>query len=96
VLTLLWHLAERWGRVTPDGVAVPLALSHGMVGQLAGARRPTVSTAVAKLVREGAVARGDAGTWVLTGRPVGAPDRRSTHSVMPRRSMLASAQALSG
>jgi CRP/FNR family transcriptional regulator, cyclic AMP receptor protein len=96
VLTLLWHLAERWGRVTPDGVVVPLALSHSMVGQLVGARRPTVSTAIAELVREGAVARGDAGTWVLTGRPVGAPDPQAVRSVPPRRSMLASTQALSG
>lgn len=90
VLALLWHLAERWGRVTPDGVVVPLALSHSMVGKLVGARRPTVSTALAKLVREGDVARGDAGTWVLTGRPVGAPDPRAEPSVVPRRSMLAS------
>lgn len=89
VLTLLWHLAERWGRVTRDGVALPLALSHRMIGQLVGARRPTVSAAVAQLVREGHVARGDAGTWVLTGRPVGAPDPRAAPSVVPRRSMLA-------
>ena len=25
---LLWYLAERWGRVTPDGVIVPLRLTH--------------------------------------------------------------------
>jgi CRP/FNR family transcriptional regulator, cyclic AMP receptor protein len=89
VLALLWHLAERWGRVTPDGVALSLALSHSMIGQLVGARRPTVSTAIAQLVREGHVARGAAGTWVLTGRPVGAPDPRAASSVVPRRSMLA-------
>jgi len=89
VLALLWHLAERWGRVTPDGVALSLALSHSMIGQLVGARRPTVSTALAQLVREGHVARGAAGTWVLTGRPVGAPDPRAASSVVPRRSMLA-------
>jgi CRP/FNR family cyclic AMP-dependent transcriptional regulator len=95
LLTLLWHLAERWGRVTPDGVVVPLALSHSMLGQLVGARRPTVTTVLARLAREGAVIRDDAGAWVLTGRPVGAPDPRAVPSVVPRRSMLASAQALS-
>ena len=26
LLLALWHLAERWGRVTPDGIAVPLPL----------------------------------------------------------------------
>jgi CRP/FNR family cyclic AMP-dependent transcriptional regulator len=88
LLTLLWHLAERWGRVTPEGVAVPLALPHSMLGQLVGARRPTVSSALAKLTRDGEVVRGDAGTWILTGRPVGAPAPRAVPSVVPRRSML--------
>jgi CRP/FNR family transcriptional regulator, cyclic AMP receptor protein len=91
LLTLLWHLAERWGRVTRDGIVVPLALSHSALGQLVGARRPTVSTALAKLTRGGDVARGEAGTWLLTGRPVGAPDARAASSVVPRRSMLAAA-----
>jgi CRP-like cAMP-binding protein len=51
VLALLWHLAERWGRVTPSGVVVPLALSHRVLGQLIGARRPTVSSAISELAR---------------------------------------------
>ena len=88
LLTLLWHLAERWGRVTPAGVVLPLALSHRMLGQLVGARRPTVSSALAELVRAGEVTRGAAGTWLLTGRPVGAPDPRAASKVAPRRSML--------
>ncbi|MGI8778921.1 MAG: helix-turn-helix domain-containing protein, partial [Solirubrobacteraceae bacterium] len=49
VLTLLWHLAERWGRITTDGVVVPLALPHRVIAQVVGARRPTVSTALAHL-----------------------------------------------
>jgi hypothetical protein len=40
---LFWHLAERWGRVSRDGVIVPLALTHQLLGQLVGARRPRVS-----------------------------------------------------
>jgi CRP/FNR family cyclic AMP-dependent transcriptional regulator len=95
VLTLLWHLAERWGRVSPDGVVVPLALSHRLIGQLVGARRPTVSSALTKLMHAGDVARGPAGTWILTGEPVGAPDARASLSVAPRRPMLSgSRQAL--
>src|SRR3954447_25467608 len=50
---LLWHLAERWGRVSGDGVIVPLALSHRTLAQLVGARRPTVSCAVSELARRG-------------------------------------------
>jgi CRP/FNR family cyclic AMP-dependent transcriptional regulator len=95
VLALFWHLAEQWGRVTREGVVLPLALSHRMVGQLVGARRPTVSTALTSLIRSGQVARREDGTWVLTGRPIGAPDPRAARSVSPRRAMLpASSQPL--
>jgi hypothetical protein len=62
---LLWMLAERWGRVTADGVVVPLALSHRGLGQLVGARRPTVSTALSKLARSRRVTRRPDGTWLL-------------------------------
>ena len=48
---LFWHLAERWGRVGGDGVVIPLALTHRILGQLVGARRPTVSTALSRARR---------------------------------------------
>ena len=66
---LLWHLAGRFGRVTPDGVVVPLALSHQRLGELIGARRPTVSTALGVLAREGSLRRREDGAWLLTGEP---------------------------
>ena len=66
VVALLSHLAERWGRVTPDGTAIPLTLSHRLLAELIGARRPTVTTAVAKLTRSGEVARRADGTWLLS------------------------------
>ena len=53
-----------------DGIAVPLALSHRLIGELVGARRPTVSTALAELARDGQLVRRDDGTWLLTGEPV--------------------------
>jgi CRP-like cAMP-binding protein len=62
---LLWMLAERWGRVTTDGVVVALVLSHRVLGQLIGARRPTVSTALAGLASSGRVTRLADGTWLL-------------------------------
>jgi hypothetical protein len=65
LVALLWHLAERWGRVTPDGVVVPLRLSHRLLSQLVGARRPTVTTGLAQLTRTGAVLRRADGSWLL-------------------------------
>jgi CRP/FNR family cyclic AMP-dependent transcriptional regulator len=89
VLTLLWHLAERWGKVTAAGVVVPLTLSHRMLAQLIGARRPTVSTALGELRRAGELARAADGTWILSGAPVGMPAAGASRFVAPRRAMLA-------
>ncbi len=67
---LFWHLADRWGRVRSDGVALPLRLTHAVLADLVAARRPTVTTAVAELARRGQVRLvGDA--WLLTGDPPG-------------------------
>jgi CRP/FNR family cyclic AMP-dependent transcriptional regulator len=66
---LFWHLAERWGRVSTAGVIVPLALTHRLLGQLVGARRPTVSTALSKLAERGELARQPDGSWLLRGDP---------------------------
>ena len=73
LLALFWHLAERWGRVSREGIAVPLVLSHRLIGELVGARRPTVSTALAELAREHQLVRRDDGTWLLTGEPIAEP-----------------------
>jgi CRP/FNR family cyclic AMP-dependent transcriptional regulator len=70
VLALFWHLAERWGRVSTNGISVPLALSHRLIGELVGARRPTVSTALATLARAGELVRRPDATWLLTGEPL--------------------------
>ena len=69
LLALLWHLAERWGRVAGDGVVVPLALTHRILGQLVGARRPTVSTALGELAQRGELTRRPDGAWLLRGDP---------------------------
>jgi CRP/FNR family transcriptional regulator, cyclic AMP receptor protein len=88
LLALFWHLAERWGRITPDGVAVPMTLSHRMLGQLVGARRPTVSTALGTLAHEGELSRREDGTWLLTGAPVGVPAPEIERLVPIRRRLL--------
>src|ERR671932_1439129 len=71
---LFWHLAERWGRVSGDGVIVPLALTHRILGQLVGARRPTVSTALSELAERNELVRRPDGSWLLRGDP---PDPQS-------------------
>jgi CRP/FNR family cyclic AMP-dependent transcriptional regulator len=68
VLTL-WHLAERWGRVGPDGVSVPLPLSHQRLADLVGAGRPAVTSAMGDLARRGTISRRDDRIWVLHGSP---------------------------
>jgi hypothetical protein len=67
---LLWHLAGRFGRVRGDGVIVPLRLTHAMLAELVAARRPTVSSALASLAREGRV-RLLENAWLLSGEPPG-------------------------
>lgn len=66
VHALLWFLAERWGRVTAHGVIVPLRLTHGTLGQLVGAKRPTVSLAIKRLARDDRVHRRGDGAWLLS------------------------------
>jgi CRP/FNR family transcriptional regulator, cyclic AMP receptor protein len=88
LLALFWHLAERWGRVTSDGVAIPMTLSHRMLGQLIGARRPTVSSALAELTRRAELVRQDDGTWLLTGAPRGVPEPDVKALVPLRRALL--------
>jgi CRP/FNR family cyclic AMP-dependent transcriptional regulator len=96
VLTMLWHLAGRWGRVTSRGTLVPLSLSHRMLAQLVGARRPTVSTACGDLARRGELVRNPDGTWLLTGDPIGAPGPEAERFVPPRRRMLQLAEPNGG
>ena len=69
LLLTLWHLAERWGRVSPDGIAVPLPLSHQRLADLIGAHRPAVTSAMGELARRGKIGRRNDRTWMLLGSP---------------------------
>jgi CRP/FNR family transcriptional regulator, cyclic AMP receptor protein len=66
---LLWHLAERRGRVTPDGITLHLPITQELLGRLVGARRPTVSLALRGLRERELVRRAGSGTWVLDLEP---------------------------
>ncbi len=69
LLLALWQLADRWGRVTPDGVVVPVPLTHQLLAQLTCLRRPTVSAGLGQLMRAGEVSTLGGGGWVLHGEP---------------------------
>lgn len=62
---LMRQIAARWGRVTSDGIVVPLELTNEMIGRIIGARRPSVSGAVTDLSRRGHLERSADGTWLL-------------------------------
>jgi CRP/FNR family cyclic AMP-dependent transcriptional regulator len=65
---LLWELADRYGRVRPEGVHVPLRMTHQTLSELAAARRPSVSAALGRLAATGALVRVADG-WLLNGEP---------------------------
>jgi CRP/FNR family transcriptional regulator, cyclic AMP receptor protein len=69
LLLTLWHLADRWGHVTPRGTVLPIALTHETLAQLIGARRSPVTVALGELRREGLVRRERRGVWLLSGEP---------------------------
>lgn len=67
---LFWHLADRWGHVRPDGVILPLNVSHSVLADLVAAQRPSVTGALGKLVERGVVRTLEDG-WLLCGEPPG-------------------------
>ncbi|MGH2957126.1 MAG: Crp/Fnr family transcriptional regulator [Solirubrobacterales bacterium] len=64
ILLFLWHLAGSWGTVTPEGTMVPFKLTHEVIADIIGARRPSVTTAISELQERNALRRIDDG-WLL-------------------------------
>lgn len=82
LLVLFWHLADRFGHVTPDGVLIPLKLSHSDIAELAGSQRPSVSARLAVLAGRRELIRQPDRTWLLLGRaPEGIQDTRGRATV---------------
>jgi len=69
LLLVLWHFADRWGTVTPDGVRLDLRLTHDLLAAVVGARRPSVSLAVRQLADQGRIRSRPRSRWLLLGRP---------------------------
>jgi CRP/FNR family cyclic AMP-dependent transcriptional regulator len=68
VLLMLWELADRSGRVRPDGVHVEVPLTHEILGQLVAARRPSVTTSLGRL-REARLVEQEPRGYLLRGDP---------------------------
>lgn len=66
LLAFFWHLADRFGKVTSDGVLVPLALTHRQLALLVGAQRPSVTSALGTLAERGQLRRDERGHWLLS------------------------------
>ncbi|WP_249009283.1 helix-turn-helix domain-containing protein [Conexibacter sp. DBS9H8] len=65
---MLWQMAAKWGRMRPDGLLLPLRLTHTVLSELVASRRPTITTALAELSQRGLVQRVEQG-WLLRGDP---------------------------
>ncbi len=71
ILLTFWHLADRWGHVTPEGVTLELPkLTHEMIARMVAARRPSVTTGIRQLRELGLVEARPGGRWLLRGDPV--------------------------
>lgn len=55
LLLKLRQLAERWGRVTPDGVRLDLRLTHQELANMVGAVRESVTIALGRLSEAGEI-----------------------------------------
>lgn len=64
LLAMFWSLADRWGTRAGEEVRVRLAASHGTLGRLIGARRPTVSLGLRTLTETGRL-RHEGHDWYL-------------------------------
>lgn len=80
LLHLLWQLADRWGRVTPHGVLLPLRLTHELLADLVAAQRPSVTLSLQQLERQGRIIR-EGGRLLLVGEPPSV-ERRSSPAAL--------------
>lgn len=69
LLATLWHIASNWGYVTPEGVGMPFQLTHAVLGEIVGARRPSVTTALQGLQQRGHITPIPTGGYLLAGHP---------------------------
>ena len=77
LLLKLRQLAERWGRVTPDGIRLDLSLTHQELANMIGAVRESVTIALGRLVESGEIeVRNRTVTITRPGQDDGRPPQR--------------------
>lgn len=69
LLIVLWHFADRWGTVTPEGVRINVRLTHDVLAAVIGARRPSVTTALRRLIEGDRIRPRPRSRWLLLGPP---------------------------
>lgn len=69
LLSVMWHFADRWGTVTSDGVRLEVRLTHELLARVVGARRPSVTTALKRLIEAGSLRSLPRSRWLLLGSP---------------------------
>ncbi len=65
LMLLFAVLGERWGKATPEGVALDLPLTHSLLATMCAARRPSVTLALRGLRGDGVLDRRAKGGWLL-------------------------------
>jgi len=70
LLVTFWLLAERWGRVGPNGITITLPLTHETLAMMICVQRPTVTLALGRLSDAGLLSRPSRDCWVLTHKAV--------------------------
>jgi RNA polymerase sigma-B factor len=68
LLSLFQLLGERWGTRTPRGIAIPVPLTHDTIAMLVGAHRPTVTSGLRRLSRDGSLRQTGPQRWLLVQR----------------------------
>jgi CRP-like cAMP-binding protein len=66
VLMTLWLLAQQCGRMTGEGLMLPLSFTHEALSQITAARRPTISLALRQLQGDGTIVLRADGQTLLT------------------------------
>ncbi len=83
LLLLFWDLAQRWGRVSSEGVRLELPLTHMTLAKLVSAQRPSVTNALGVLRRRGLLLRRADRSWLL---PLPIPEE--LESLLARRAVV--------
>lgn len=66
----LWQLADRFGRVSPSGAVVTLPrVTHRLLAEVVAVRRPSVTSALARLRDAGLIEMTGRHRWLLRQRP---------------------------